>query len=256
MTREQRMYGRWDSPITPQSLAVSLRLSEPSWDTDGRTLAWLEGRSDRGVIVLQDAAGGATRDLTSDISVRAFVGYGGGDFTLSHGAAYFVGQADQRVYRQELAGGQARAITPAFGAASTPRVSPDGRWLAYVHTYEDVDCIAVVDTDGRHWPRRLAEGRDFYMQPAWHPSGDRLAWVEWDHPNMPWDGTELAIAVLDLSRPGLPALKEKLTLAGGPTWRSFSRSSHPAATGSSTSRTKAAGDISTAATSTRDRSRA
>ncbi|MEX0783943.1 MAG: S9 family peptidase [Dehalococcoidia bacterium] len=216
MTREQRMYGLWDSPITPRSLAVGLNLSEPRWDTDGSTLAWIEGRSDRGVLVVQDAAGGATRDLTSDLSVRAFVGYGGGDFTLSHGVAYFVAQADQRIYRQELAGGPATPISPEFGAASTPSVSPDGRWVAYIHTYEDVDCIAVVDAHGKHWPVRLSEGRDFYMQPAWHPSGDRLAWVEWDHPNMPWDGTELKVAQLAFPEGGLPIVASSAVVAGGP----------------------------------------
>src|SRR4029079_10473683 len=127
MARESRMFGLWPSPVTPSALAAGLRLGEPCWDTDGTTLGWIEGRSDKGVIVVQGADDKATRDLTSDISVRAFVGYGGGDFTLAHGAAYFVGQADQRIYRQELSGGVARPITPAFGAASTPQVSPDGR---------------------------------------------------------------------------------------------------------------------------------
>lgn len=215
MTREHRMYGLWSSPVTPGMLAAGLRLNEPCWDSDGQTLAWVEGRSDRGVIVTQRAAEQATRDLTSDISVRAFVGYGGGDFTLAHGVAYFVGQADQRIYRQELAGGSARPITPAFGAASTPVVSPDGRWVAYVHTYEDVDCIAVVDSHGRHWPRRLGEGRDFYMQPSWHPAGDRLAWVEWDHPQMPWDGTELRVARLAFPEGGLPEVVSSDVVAGG-----------------------------------------
>lgn len=215
MTREHRMYGRWDSPITPKSLAAMLRLSEPCWDTDGRTLGWIEGRSDRGVLVIQDADGGAPRDLTSDISVRAFLGYGGGDFTLSHGVAYFVGQADQRIYRQPLAGGPARPITPAFGAACSPAVSPDGRWLAYVATYDHDDCIAIVDTEGRQWPQRLGTGRDFYMQPAWSPAGDRLAWVEWDHPNMPWDGTELAVGTVAFAEGALPALAGKEVVAGG-----------------------------------------
>ena len=214
MTREQRMFGLWSSPVTPAMLAAGLRLSEPCWDTDGQTLAWVEGRSDRGVIVAQSEGDSATRDLTSDISVRAFVGYGGGDFTLSHGAAFFVGQADQRIYRQELAGGTARPITPAFGAASSPAVSPDGRWVAYVHSYENVDSIAIVDAQGVYWPRRLAGGRDFYMQPAWHPSGDRLAWIEWDHPQMPWDGTELRIARLALPPGALPMVSESTRLAG------------------------------------------
>lgn len=213
--RESRMYGLWESPITARSLAATLRLGEPCWDSDGRTLGWVEGRSDRGVVVVQDAAGGAPRDLTTDISVRAFVGYGGGDFTLSHEAAFFVGQADQRIYRQELAGGAARPITPAFGAASTPVVSPDGRWVAYVHTYEDVDCIAIVAAGGGGWPARLSVGRDFYMQPAWHPSGGRIAWVEWDHPNMPWDGTELKLASLTAPDGAPPAVARAEVVAGG-----------------------------------------
>lgn len=213
MDKEQRMFGLWPSPITAKSLATNLRLSEPCWDTDGRTLGWVEGRSDRGVLVVQQD-GGAIRDLTSDLSVRAFVGYGGGDFTLAHGVAYFVGQADQCIYRQEMAGGRPRPITPAFGAASSPAVSPNGRWLAYVHTYEDIDSIAIVDTAGRHWPARLAEGRDFYMQPAWHPDGDRLAWVEWDHPNMPWDGTELKLANLAFPEGALPVMTSASVVAG------------------------------------------
>lgn len=211
---EQRMFGLWSSPVTAKSLSVSLRLGEPCWDTDGRTLGWVEGRSDRGVIVVQDADGGATRDLTTDLSVRAFVGYGGGDFTLSYGCAYFVAQADQRIYRQPLAGGAAQPITPAFGAASSPAVSPDGRWLAYVHTYEDVDSIAIVDSEGKAWPRRLASGCDFYMQPTWHPSGHRIAWVEWNHPNMPWDGTEARLGSLAFAEGELPALAGVTTIAG------------------------------------------
>ncbi len=215
--KEQRMFGLWPSPVTSKNLAAGLRLGEPCWDTDGRTLAWVEGRSDRGVIVVQDGDGGATRDLTpGDMSVRAFVGYGGGDFTLSHGVCCFVGQADQRIYRQELAGGAPRPITPAFGAASTPTVSPDGRWLVYIHTADDQDCIAIVDTAGLHWPARLTSGRDFYMQPTWRPDGEALAWVEWDHPNMPWDGTELRVADLVVPEFGLPVIARNVHIAGGP----------------------------------------
>jgi hypothetical protein len=69
--------------------------------------------------------------------------------------------------------------------------------VAFVHTYEGRDVLAVVDAAGKRWPDKLAEGADFYMQPAWHPGGGAIAWVEWDHPNMPWDGTRLMYAVLE-----------------------------------------------------------
>ena len=196
MAAERRAFGLWDSPITPASLARGTRLSTPSWDSDGRTLAWLEGRSNAGVPVILRDGEMAAHEFADGMSVRALVGYGGGDLALARGDLWFVGQKDQRIYRQALEGGQPRPITPPFGAASSPALSPNGRWLVYVHTFEDEDCLAVVDAEGKSWPAKLASGRDFYMQPAWAPSGSRLTWIEWDHPNMPWDGTELKVADL------------------------------------------------------------
>jgi dipeptidyl aminopeptidase/acylaminoacyl peptidase len=208
-----RPYGLWPSPITPRSLSQGLRLGDVAWDSDGRSLVWLEGRSDRGVLVTAQLDRPAPRDLTSDLSVRAFVGYGGGDFTAGHGQAYFV--SDGRLYRVALAGGSPRALTPPFGQAASPALSPDGRWLVYVHSDEQTDCLAIVDSEGSSWPQKLAEGRDFFMQPRWHPSGDRIAWIAWDHPNMPWDGTELTLARVD-STGALPRIVEQQRLAGGP----------------------------------------
>ena len=99
---------------------------------------------------------------------------------------------------------------------SSPVVSPCGRWLVYVHHDADrVDRLAVVDVEGRRWPQILAEGRDFFMQPRWSADGRRLAWVAWDHPNMPWDGTTLYVADVDDSGPDLPRLGEARTVAGG-----------------------------------------
>lgn len=207
--------GLWPSPLSPRLVATTLRLGEPCWDSDGRALAWVEGRGDQGVAVVQSASGGAVRDLTPDRSVRARVGYGGGDLTLADGALFFIGQEDQRVYRQPLHGGPPAAITPGYGEASSPTVSPDGRWLVYVHSYEGSDALLVVPADGSSLPQRLASGRDFYMQPVWHPTGDLLAWVEWDHPSMPWDGSELRLARVVVEG-GLPRLTEVRTVAGGP----------------------------------------
>jgi dipeptidyl aminopeptidase/acylaminoacyl peptidase len=205
-------HGLWPSPISSRSLAQGIRLSEVCWDTDGQTLVWLEGRSDRGVLVSARLDRPAPVDLTSDLSVRAFVGYGGGDFTVGLGHAYFV--SNGRIYSVPLSGGTPRALTPPFGQAASPALSPDGHWLMYVHSDESTDCIAVVDTEGRSWPQKLAAGRDFYMQPRWHPDGDRIAWVAWDHPRMPWDGSELWLAGLDCSG-ALPRIAVEEKIAGG-----------------------------------------
>ena len=210
--KEERSYGMWDSPITPGQLALGLRLSDVMWDSDGETLVWLEGRSDRGVLVAK-RRGEAARDLTAELSVRARVGYGGGDFTVSSGIVYFVSSG--RIYRQALAGGEARPITPPFGDAASLAVSPDGRFIIYVHSDGKDDAIAICDTEGKHWPQRIATASDFYMHPCWHPDGKRIAWISWDHPNMPWDGTVLHLATLDVDRADLPALRDEEGIAGG-----------------------------------------
>jgi len=177
-------------------MARGLTLAEVALSPQGYLL-WLENRSDRGVIVVQPLDGEGRRDLNADFSVRAKVGYGGGDFGIWHEWVYFVSAENGRIYRQSLLGGQAAALTPAFGRAAAPTPSPDGKWLAYVHTYEDKDVIAIVESAGQNWPQILVQGEDFYMQPAWHPEGRRLAWIAWNHPNMPWDGTWLRVAELE-----------------------------------------------------------
>ncbi len=205
-------YGLWPSPISPQSLAQGLRLSALAWDHATSTLLWLEGRSDRGVLVAA-TPGEAPRDLTTDLSVRARVGYGGGDIAAAQGYAYFI--SGGRIYRRPLAAGTARPLTPAFGEAASPEISPDGRWLLYVHSYEGMDGLAIVDTEGSLWPQKLAYGDDFYMQPTWHRDGQHIAWVSWNHPQMPWDGTTLSLATLDTTGSGTPRIIEQTAIAGG-----------------------------------------
>lgn len=202
-------YGTWSSPVTPRSLAESLALDDAQWDSDGQTLVWQERRGARGVLLAQKGKD-APRELTVELSVRGTVGYGGGGFTVGQGQVYFA--SGGRMYRQALSGGSAQAITPAFGDCAAPRVSPDGNWLAFVHSYEHTDGLALVDTKGEHWPRKLAYGTDFVMQPAWHPAGEYLAYIAWNHPQMPWDGTELRLITLEYDRQGWPtaALNEVL----------------------------------------------
>ena len=212
MPPQVRPFGLWNSPIQPQDLAHSKSFKDVAWDADGKTLVWLEGRGPRGVLVCQPPHQ-APRDLNTTLSVRAQVGYGGGDFTVAHGWAYFA-ESGGRLYRQNLDAGPPQPLTPAFGNAASPTVSKDGRWLMYVHHDASIDRLAIVDSAGSFWPQHLADGADFYMQPAWHPDGRRLAWVEWNHPHMPWDSTRLLLGTLSLDRHRLPRLSASTQLIG------------------------------------------
>ncbi|MDE2807418.1 MAG: hypothetical protein OXN90_03290, partial [Gemmatimonadota bacterium] len=92
---EVRPFGLWPSALSPDDLAASTRLSDLAWDADGRTLVWLEGRGPQGVLVCQ-GPNAAPRDLNAAFSVRARVGYGGGDFAVHRGHAYFAEQQSGR----------------------------------------------------------------------------------------------------------------------------------------------------------------
>ncbi len=206
----EKAYGLWESPISPELIAASIRLGNPMWDTDGKTLVWREGHSGKGVLMAQPL-GEAPYAISGEIDVRGGVGYGGGDFTVRHGLVIFAGK-DGRLYRRTLGHGFPEAITPAFGSLAAPQLSHDNRWVVFVHSYEGRDVLALVDSAGMRWPDKLVEGADFYMQPVWHPVGDALAWVEWEHPNMPWDGTRLMYAILEGDPPRIQAAQN---LAGG-----------------------------------------
>jgi dipeptidyl aminopeptidase/acylaminoacyl peptidase len=194
-------------------MAQSGRVSDVFYDQSG-ALVWLENRPEGSVLRVQTSAATEPYDLNADFSPRGLVGFGGGSFSVGGGVAYFVDGATSRIYRQELPGGKTVPITPAYGGAAAPCPSPDGRWLVYVHSDGEEDVLALVDTAGAYWPKKLVSGDDFYMQPAWHPDGEMLVWVAWDHPNMPWNGTRLVLGTLDFSTGDLPSINSATVLAG------------------------------------------
>lgn len=204
-------YGLWASELTPAMMAEELRLADVAWDRAGQRLIWLEGRSGKNVLVAATDED-APCDLTVDCSVRGGVGYGGGAMAaLEDGAVY---AADGRLYRVAYDHGSPRPLTLHYGSVASPAPSPDGRWVVYVHSNGSEDVLAVVDAQGRRWPQKLASGADFYTAPTWHPDGRRLAWVEWDHPNMPWDGMRLVLATLAGGEGECPRVAETVVLAG------------------------------------------
>lgn len=213
MTKVKKPFGLWSSPISPEMIGDSLRLNDVQWNTTDNTLVWSERRGKRTVLVTK-SPDDAMRDLIdSRFSPSGRVGYGGGDFTVHDGIVYFVNEG--RLYRVALAGGLPQAITPAFGGASAPTVSPDGKWVVFVHTYENHDVLAIVDSAGTQFPQKLASGDDFVMQATWSPDATQIAYIAWNHPQMPWNGTELRLITLG-TEGIIPYNAHEETLAGTP----------------------------------------
>ena len=210
-SRQKPSSALWTSPLKASDLAAELRFSDVMWDSQEEALVWREERSDQGVLVCRSQEDPSPRDLTEGLSVRARVGYGGGDFTVSHGSVYFV--AEGRLYQQTISGAEAQPITPAGGECSAPSVSPEGKAVIYVHSHEGTDVLALVGSQGKNQPVRLSKGHDFYMHPCWHPQGNRIAWVAWDHPYMPWDSSALYLGELDREK-GTPTLTSQKIVAG------------------------------------------
>jgi dipeptidyl aminopeptidase/acylaminoacyl peptidase len=215
-------YGSWRSPIDPEAVArAGRRLGAPQLAGDG-AVWWAEGRpSDGGrVILVRRPEGGEIETVTPEgFYVRTRVHeYGGGAWHLAApDLVLFSNFADGRLYSQHL-GEEPVAITPEPATPSARRhadfrVTPDGRTVLCVREIhgegEAENQVVALAIDGSGEPAVLCSGRDFYSFPRVSPDGQWLAWTCWDHPNMPWDGTELWVAPLD--DPGDARL-----IAGGP----------------------------------------
>lgn len=212
MDTHNKVYGTWPSPISAQAAARQMRFSDVQWDKSTQTLVWHELRNGIGRLVAWNELDGL-RDLTEEeYSVRGRVGYGGGEFTVADGIVYF--STGNNLYRLPLAEyANPQPITPSFGAMAAPAASPDSRWLAFIHHDNDIDGIAIIDAEGKHWPQKLAYGDDYVMQPDWHPDSTHLAYIAWNAPQMPWNGSELRLITLRTDSI-LPQVTEQKTLAG------------------------------------------
>ena len=212
-------YGEWKSPITTRMLvAGSVRLGGIA--LDGERAYWLEGRPSEGgrnVLVCR-GNDGAIRDVTPapfNVRTRAHE-YGGGAFLVCDGRVWFVNFADQRIYQwdQETA---PRALTEAGSWRYADMILDSYRerliCVREAHGEDGSEAtntlVAVGLDDGE--VRVLAEGHDFYASPCMSADGKQLAWITWDHPDMPWDATRLWRA--DFDDDGSPAMPEQV--AGG-----------------------------------------
>ena len=215
-------YGSWKSPISSDSIVGgSIGLTQPL--IDGDDIYWIEMRPTEGgrnVIVKRDSTGGV-HDLTPvGFNARTRVHeYGGGDYTVSRGRVYFSNFSDQRLYLLDAADRTPKAVTPdaAFRYADMLFDERRRRLICvredHTRTGEEAaNAVVSLRLDSNHDSGIvLVSGNDFYSSPKISPDGTSLAWLTWNHPNMPWDGCELWMARFDEAG----GVQDAIRIAGG-----------------------------------------
>jgi dipeptidyl aminopeptidase/acylaminoacyl peptidase len=199
-------FGTWRSPITPESLTEA-QVGLGPVTIDRGQICWLESRPEEGgrtVVVRLRADGRAEDDLTpAPFNVRTRVHeYGGGAFAAADGILLATNFADQRLYRLEP-GRAPVALTPdsqkALRYADFAIHKRRGIAFAVREDHrgegEAVNTIVRLDVEGvENEGVIVASGHDFFAAPRLSPDGKQLAFISWDHPNMPWDSTTLWLA--------------------------------------------------------------
>lgn len=226
LTTEIAPYGSWKSPIT-SDLIVSETIGLAEIQIEGEDIYWIERRPAEGgryVIVRRTTDGHSEEVTLSPFNARTRVHeYGGGGYLVAGDTIYFSNFSDQRLYRQQI-GSSPQAITPAADLRYADGVYDRRRQRILCvredHTEAGKEAAnSIVDIAGRQASpapdggRVLVFGNDFYSSPRLSPDGSHLAWLTWNHPNMPWDGTELWVG--EFREDG--TLRQMQCLAGGKT---------------------------------------
>lgn len=224
--------GSWDSPITTQTITQGMA-GLGFTAIVGRTLYWTEQRpweKGRTVLLRQRGTAPAEEVCGTDQTVISRVHeYGGRAFAADETGVYYLNGFDRRLYfvPDEEGLTAPKAITQDDNTEYADFVidAKRSRLIAIAERdgggKEPENSLVAIGFDGSRVT--LAKGADFYAAPTLSPKADRLAWIEWRHPNMPWDGTECREAVL--SDAGL--LGQIRLVAGGPETSIFQPSYSP-----------------------------
>ena len=204
-------YGAWPSPVSAaMAAAAGVRLSEP-WLGSGGSTWWLERRPGNGgrTTLVRDGEDVTAPEVNVAPACTSTAGGRGCSTTKRRSSPSTRTSAStgstpaRRRARSRPSRPQPASIRYADG-----RATPDGELILCVREThgegEPVNDLVAVPADGSSEPRVIASGRDFYAYPRPSPDGTQVCWTCWDHPNMPWDGTELWVAPLDDPAIGAP----------------------------------------------------
>ncbi|MET8046626.1 prolyl oligopeptidase family serine peptidase [Streptosporangium sp. NPDC005286] len=208
MSPEQAIlpYATWPSPISTSDVARSgLRLGFPT--VLGEEVWWTEDRPAEGgrtTIVHQSADGTRRELLSAPWSARTRVHeYGGRSYAVVPGEGLvFTNFTDQRLYLLPT-DGEPRPLTPEPEQPAALRYADllvhDGQVWCVRERHDDGEVsrsIVSIPLSGEAEPRERISGHDFYASPTVSPDGEHLAFICWNHPQMPWNGTELRVCRL------------------------------------------------------------
>src|SRR5947208_1535052 len=212
-------YGSWKSPITAD-VVVGGEVGLEQVRLDGDDVYWIERRSQEGgrKVIIRRSPDGRVTDVTPPpLNARTRVHeYGGGDYAVSDGTIVFANFTDQRLYVQRV-GSPPRPLTPAASLRYADGQIDRRRNLLFCvcedHTGhgEAINTLVSIDLQGGGAGNVLVSGNDFYSSPRLSPDGSQLAWLTWNHPNMPWDGTELWVGKLNEDK----SISDRVRIVGG-----------------------------------------
>jgi dipeptidyl aminopeptidase/acylaminoacyl peptidase len=198
-------YGSWRSPITSE-LIVSETIKLGQIVLDGSDVYWSESRPAEGGrnVIVRWSSDGKMEDLTAkpfDARTRVHE-YGGGAFTVSGGTIYFSNFPDQGLYEQKSNLDPRPLSSPRARRYGNFTVDKSRNRLICVRedhssgAGEPVNTIVAFNLSKNQKEQVLVTGNDFYSSPRISPDGSSLAWLTWNHPNLPWDGTELWVGTI------------------------------------------------------------
>ncbi len=195
---DQKRPGRWKPQFTAGMLAQLKVIGGAVWSPDGNFIYFPQDFDGTCHIFSLEIKTGKLLQLSSDmpagglltIAARAF------DIAPDGSKLVYLGGKDSKLWLLPTDGGPATPLTSSEGSQTSATFSPNSQQVAYVQISAGNHDLAIVESDGQSWPRRISRGDAFVFDPQWFADGHKLAYCEYDNQTLPFAGTRLVIADL------------------------------------------------------------